>query len=159
MLLLGLLLVGSAAAFTCLLVAYNSSGGPEYAVVMFGHHLATMNGLRIFLSGVALALVFALGCALLLSGTARARSQRLALREARAEVKRSTAERDALVERLDASGPDQDSATPVASSPADDSPVQPAARSKAGEPPAAEEAPDEPAATKQSLGLRRRFSH
>jgi hypothetical protein len=169
MLLLGLLLVGSAAAFTGLLVAYNSSGGPAYDVVMFGHHLATMNGLRIFLSGIALALVFSLGFALLRAGEARARSQRVQLRETRAETRRIAAERDALAERLDETGtPDavvpvvaqrtgnrtdalaKDNATgtavPVAEVPVAEVPVE-----------AAE--PVEPVAAKQPMGLRRRFSH
>jgi len=164
MLLLGLLLVGSAAAFTCLLVAYNSSGGPAYDVVMFGQHLATMNGLRIFLSGVALALVFGIGCAMLLSGTARARSQRMELREVRAEARRTAAERDALVERLDASGPAAGPetvtpVTPVVTREADDLTAQPAVDTGDRAVPATVETPAETPVVKQSSGLRSRFSH
>ena len=114
MLLLGLLLVGATAAFTFLLVAYNSSGGPAYEVMMFGHHLATVSGPRIFLAGIALSLVFALGCAMLLAGGARARSQRVELRATRAEARRTAAERDALAERLGGTDPTPAPAAPAA---------------------------------------------
>jgi len=136
MLLLGLLLVGATAAFTFLLVAYNSSGGPAYEVMMFGHHLATVSGPRIFLAGIALALLFALGCSMLLAGGARARSQRVELRATRAEARRTAVERDALAERLNETGPTS----------APDSGASPDA-----------DAADEPASAKRQ-GLRRRFS-
>lgn len=73
MLLIGILLLGAAGAFTGLLIAYNLSGGPETTVTVFGNTIATMHPLPVFLSGVALALLFCLGCALALAGAARSR--------------------------------------------------------------------------------------
>lgn len=141
MLLLGVLLLGASGAFICLLIAYNSSGGPEYDVAMFGHHLAMVNGPRIFLAGIALTLLFGLGGAMTMAGGARARGRRGELRKVRAEARRTAAERDALAKRLDTSAPATDAATPVV-------------MSKAGT------GPDAPVAGKQSVmtGLRRRFT-
>ncbi|MFD0273165.1 hypothetical protein ACFVHB_04515 [Kitasatospora sp. NPDC127111] len=69
MLLLGLLLMAASGAFVGLLIADNLSGGPEYQVTVLGNDLVTLNSLAIFLSGVALALIFCLGLAL--AGLAR----------------------------------------------------------------------------------------
>ncbi|MFJ5533167.1 hypothetical protein [Streptomyces sp. NPDC093261] len=63
MLFLGLLLLAATVAFTALVIAGNLSGGPEYTVSVLDHHIATMNTLAVFASGLALALVFCLGLA------------------------------------------------------------------------------------------------
>ena len=143
MLLLGLLLLGSTAAFTGLLIADNYSGGPEATVTLLGNHVATMDSLRIFLSGVALALIFSLGCAMVLVAGGQARRRRSELVRVRADARRTATERDALAERLEAvdASPDQ---LPQADQP----PVEPTAPA------------DEPTGwTKQGVSLRRRFGH
>jgi hypothetical protein len=63
MLLLGLLLLAATVAFTALAIAGNLAGGPHYTVSVLDHPIATMNALAIFASGLALALLFALGLA------------------------------------------------------------------------------------------------
>ncbi|MEV5437491.1 hypothetical protein AB0K80_15975 [Streptomyces sp. NPDC052682] len=73
MLILGLLLVAGSAAFTVLLIAGNLSGGPEYTVSVLGNDLVTLNTLAVFCSGLALALVFCLGLAMMTTAAARRR--------------------------------------------------------------------------------------
>ncbi len=58
---LGGLLAGGAGAFTGLLIAYNTSGGPKYTPEIFGQSLATLNTLGVFCSGIALGLTFCFG--------------------------------------------------------------------------------------------------
>ncbi|MGY4741894.1 hypothetical protein [Streptomyces sp. ATMOS53] len=70
MLFVGLLLLAATGAFTCLVIADNLSGGPEYSVSVLDHHIATMNTLAAFSSGLALALLFSLGLAVATSGAA-----------------------------------------------------------------------------------------
>jgi hypothetical protein len=70
MLFLGLLLLAGTGAFTALAIAGNLSGGPEYTVSVLGQHIATMNGLELFSAGLALALIFCLGLAMLTGGAA-----------------------------------------------------------------------------------------
>ncbi|MFI9361420.1 hypothetical protein ACIG5E_10190 [Kitasatospora sp. NPDC053057] len=65
MLLLGLLLMAASGAFIGLLIADNLAGGPEYQVTILGNDLVKLNSLAIFLSGVALALLFCLGLAMM----------------------------------------------------------------------------------------------
>lgn len=65
MLLLGLLLMAASGAFVGLLIADNLSGGPDYQVAILGNDLVVMNSLSIFLAGVALALIFCLGLAMM----------------------------------------------------------------------------------------------
>ncbi|MFE6501905.1 hypothetical protein [Kitasatospora sp. NPDC057738] len=65
MLLLGLLLMAASGAFVGLLIADNLSGGPDYQVTILGNNLVALNSLSIFLAGVALALLFCLGLALM----------------------------------------------------------------------------------------------
>ncbi|ALV31832.1 hypothetical protein [Streptomyces sp. CdTB01] len=65
MLFIGLLLLGATGAFTALVIAGNLSGGPEYTVSVLGHHIATMNTLAAFCSGLALALLFCLALAMM----------------------------------------------------------------------------------------------
>jgi hypothetical protein len=80
MLLIGLLLLGATAAFTALAIAGNLSGGPEYSVSVLGHHIATMNGLAVFSSGLALALLFCLGLATMVGGATHRRHRRARMR-------------------------------------------------------------------------------
>ncbi|MDI2130706.1 hypothetical protein [Yinghuangia seranimata] len=61
---LGFLLVAASAAFAALLIAYNTSGGPEYTVSMFDNNVVTLNVLAIFVTGLAIALIFCLGVAM-----------------------------------------------------------------------------------------------
>ncbi|MFI9650404.1 hypothetical protein ACIHAA_29565 [Streptomyces sp. NPDC052040] len=63
MLLLGLLLLAATVAFTALAIAGNLSGGPQYSVSVLDHHIATINTLAVFASGLALSLLFCLGLA------------------------------------------------------------------------------------------------
>lgn len=51
-----------------MVIADNLSGGPDYAVSVLGHHIATLSPLGIFCSGLALALVFCLGLVLMAGG-------------------------------------------------------------------------------------------
>ncbi|WP_234490321.1 hypothetical protein [Streptomyces sp. MBT33] len=76
MLFIGLLLLGATGAFTALVIAGNLSGGPEYTVSVLGHHIATMNTLAVFCSGLALALIFCLALAMLGGSTHRRRRRR-----------------------------------------------------------------------------------
>jgi hypothetical protein len=68
---LGVLLAGGAGAFTGLLIAYNTSGGPKYTAEIFGQSLPTLNTLGVFCSGIALALIFCFGLWLIIGGTRR----------------------------------------------------------------------------------------
>jgi hypothetical protein len=61
MMLLGLVILMATSAFTVLLVTENWSGTPEYTVNMFGNDIATLNSVAIFLSGIALIFMLALG--------------------------------------------------------------------------------------------------
>lgn len=101
MLLLGLLLLGATGAFTGLLIAYNSGGGPDYTVTMFGNTLGTLNSLEIFIAGLVLALIFCFGLFLTFGGAALARRRRVARRADRREARAARAERDMLAARLD----------------------------------------------------------
>ncbi|MFF7249195.1 hypothetical protein ACFZBU_35415 [Embleya sp. NPDC008237] len=99
MFLLGLLLAACAGAFAALLIAYNTSGGPEYTVTIFGTDMVTLNSLAIFCSGLALGLIFSLGL-LLMGGKARlSRARRNRERRAR---DRAALERDSAAAREDA---------------------------------------------------------
>ena len=101
MLLLGLVLLAATAAFTGLLIADNLSGGPHYTVMVGSDSIATMNMLGVFLAGIALALVFCLGLAMMSAGTARHRRRRAELRSARREAAAVAAERDELAARVE----------------------------------------------------------
>ncbi|MFD7688461.1 hypothetical protein [Streptomyces sp. NPDC059781] len=78
MLVLLLLLVLATAAFTAVVVVENFSGGPEYTVEVFGNQIATLGPPGLFLSGVALALIFCLGLAALAGGLKRRHHKRRA---------------------------------------------------------------------------------
>jgi hypothetical protein len=101
MLLLGLLLLCATGAFTGLLIAYNTAGGPDYTVVMFGNTLGTFNSLEIFIAGLALALIFCFSLFLMFGGAAMARRRRVARRAERREARAAIADRDAMAARLE----------------------------------------------------------
>jgi type IV secretory pathway VirB6-like protein len=101
MLILGLLLLACTAAFTGLALADNLSGGPDYNVTVLGHHIATMNSLAIFCAGLALALIFGLGCMLAMTGGALRRRKSRKLTAARRDAAATARERDALAARLE----------------------------------------------------------
>ncbi|MFF0223818.1 hypothetical protein [Streptomyces sp. NPDC004629] len=79
MVFLGLLLLMATGAFTALAIVGNLSGGPDYAVSVLGQHIATLGPLGIFCSGLALALLFCLGLAIVAGGAThhRRRTTRL----------------------------------------------------------------------------------
>ncbi|MFF3752446.1 hypothetical protein ACFYYH_18625 [Streptomyces sp. NPDC002018] len=97
MLIIGILLMAATAAFTALLIAFNLSGGPDYAVTLFSSQPFTLNALGTFLSGIALTLIFGLGLWLMLGGAALLAHRSRKRRAARDAV----AERDELRSRLD----------------------------------------------------------
>ncbi|MEU6281392.1 hypothetical protein [Streptomyces sp. NPDC047028] len=113
MLLLGLLLMAATAAFTGLLIAFNLSGGPTYAVSLFGGHPFTISVLGAFLGGLALAILFGLGLWMFLGGTALAAYRGRKRRARRDEVRQTRAERDAMAERLEGGGAPADSRSPA----------------------------------------------
>lgn len=76
MLMLALLLVLATGAFAAVAVVENFSGGPEYAVEMFGSHMVTLSPPGLFLSGVGLTLIFCLGLAGIAAGLKRRRRGR-----------------------------------------------------------------------------------
>ncbi|RAJ45613.1 hypothetical protein K353_01113 [Kitasatospora sp. SolWspMP-SS2h] len=78
MLLLGLLLFAASGAFAGLLIADNLGGGPETGVTVLGHQIATMSTLGAFLAGLALALLFCAGLALMRGGLRWRRHHRAA---------------------------------------------------------------------------------
>ncbi|MFI0989587.1 hypothetical protein [Streptomyces exfoliatus] len=73
MIIIGLLLLLAAGAFTGLLIADNISGGPKYDATVLDNTVATVNPLGAFLAGIGIALVLGLALALILAGTARRR--------------------------------------------------------------------------------------
>ncbi|MFJ8660147.1 hypothetical protein [Streptomyces sp. NPDC093795] len=87
MLLIGLLLLIAAGAFTGLLIADNISGGPEYEATVLDHSVGTVDTLGAFLAGIGIALVFCLALAMILGGMARRR--RTGAHGARATHRRS----------------------------------------------------------------------
>ncbi|MEU6854048.1 hypothetical protein ABZ901_29490 [Actinacidiphila alni] len=101
MLILGLLLLAGAGVFTGLVIADNTSGGPDYNVSVLGHSIATMNSLEIFCAGLALALIFCLGTAMAMAGGVSRRHRSRKLTEARRSAAENARERDALAARLD----------------------------------------------------------
>ncbi|MFI6447213.1 hypothetical protein [Kitasatospora sp. NPDC050543] len=145
MLLLGLLLLAAAGTFTGLLIAENLDGGPSYTVTMFGNDVATMNSLAIFLAGIALTLVFALGCLLVFAGRRSARRRAMELMAARPQVDRAPAVQPR---------------TSAVTAPVDTDPVAPAPTGGSGSPTAPPSSAGEPAraARPRSTG-RHRFVH
>jgi hypothetical protein len=105
MLVLGLLLLACTAAFTGLAISDNLGGGPDYSVTVMGNHIATMNGLALFCAGLALALVFSLGCAMAVMGGALHRRRSRKYRAVRRNAAATARERDELAARLDETQP------------------------------------------------------
>jgi hypothetical protein len=73
MLILGLLLLAATGSFVGLLISDNLSGGPDYTATVLGNTVTTLNSLAIFCAGLALALIFGLGLAMILLSAARRR--------------------------------------------------------------------------------------
>ncbi|WP_406294557.1 hypothetical protein OG948_06565 [Embleya sp. NBC_00888] len=99
MFLLGLLLAACAGAFAALLIAYNTSGGPEYTVSIFDTDMVTLNSLAIFCAGLALSLIFCVG--LLMMG-GKARMSRARRNRERRALDRATLERQSAAAREEA---------------------------------------------------------
>jgi hypothetical protein len=100
MLILGLLLVVLSVAAVALLLAYNSAGGPEQMIGLFGRDWWSVNAMEAFVAGLALALLFSLGLWLMVSTGRRMRAARAEYRSARRETRVVAAERDELAEQL-----------------------------------------------------------
>jgi hypothetical protein len=101
MLILGLLLVLLSAASVAVLVAYNSSGGPEQTIVLFGRDWINVTPLEAFVSGLVIALVFSLGVWVTMAAGRRSRAVRADYRSARREAKVAARERDELARQLE----------------------------------------------------------
>ena len=111
MLILGMLILACTAAFTGLALSDNLSGGPDYNVTILGNHIATMNSLAIFCSGMALALIFALGVALMTGGLTLGRHKARKLAVAQREAVDTARQRDELAARLEKTTPTATSQT------------------------------------------------
>ena len=100
MLIVGLLLVVVSAAGAALVISYNSSGGPEQTVVLFGRDWISVTPLQTFIAGLVVALVFCLGVWMIVSTERRRRTVRSEYREVRREARTATKERDRLARQL-----------------------------------------------------------
>jgi uncharacterized membrane protein YccC len=100
MLVLGLLLVVLSVGAVALLAAYNSSGGTEQMIVLFGRDLGSVNHLQAFFGGIVVALVFCLGLWMVVTTERRRRVVRSEYRAVRREARSAVAERDKLAEEL-----------------------------------------------------------
>ena len=100
MLILGLLLVLASAAGAALLVAYNSSGGTEQSIVLFGRDLVSVTPAAAFVSGIVIALIFCLGVWMVVTTERRRLAVRSRYQAARREARAAAAERDELAEQL-----------------------------------------------------------
>ncbi|WP_328469224.1 hypothetical protein [Streptomyces sp. NBC_00448] len=100
MLILGLLLLACTAAFVGLAIADNISGGPHYDVTILGHHIASMNGLALFCAGLALALIFGLGCMMAMTGGLLHRRKARRNRAIRRDAAATARERDTPAARV-----------------------------------------------------------
>ncbi|MEV4430377.1 hypothetical protein ACN9M0_31485 [Streptomyces sp. R-07] len=105
--LLGLLLLGATGAFIGLLIAENT-GGPDHAVILLDNRIATLDGLAIFLAGMALAVIVGLACAMMAAGAARARRRRALVRGAAAPAGQRYRERGGEYEEPAAAPTPQD---------------------------------------------------
>jgi hypothetical protein len=83
LIILGLLLAGGVGAFSGLVIAYNTAGGPRYTPEIFGQSLATLNTLGVFVAGIALGLIFSFGLWLIAGGTRQVTRSRRFRRVAR----------------------------------------------------------------------------
>jgi hypothetical protein len=68
---LGVLLARGASAFTGVVIAYDTSGGPTYTPEIFGQSLPTLNTMGVFCAGLALAFIFCTGLWLISGGRRR----------------------------------------------------------------------------------------
>jgi uncharacterized membrane protein YccC len=121
MLILGLLLILVSVAAAVVLMAYNTAGGPEQMIVLFGRDLVSVNPLQAFLAGIVVALVFSVGLWMVVSSGRRARAARADYRAVRREARTATRERDQLAGQLEreraANGATTTTAAPVAPAP------------------------------------------
>ena len=113
MLILGLLLVVVSAAGTALVISYNSSGGPEQTIVMFGRDWLSVTPLQAFIAGLVVALVFCVGVWMIASTERRRRAVRSEYRQVRREARSAARERDQLARQL-AERDERDEAVPTA---------------------------------------------
>jgi ABC-type nickel/cobalt efflux system permease component RcnA len=104
LLLLGLLVAAASAAFVGLLIAYNTSGGPDYTVNLLGEHPFTMSTLGTFAAGLGLALIFALGLWAMARGGMMARRGKGRHATHRYEGRRVASERDIMARRVHDTG-------------------------------------------------------
>ncbi len=117
MFLLGLVLLAASAAFTGLAIADNTTGGPDYGVTVLGNHIGTLGPLAIFAAGIALALLFCLGLAMMAAGTVRGRRRRKELAVARRQAADAAAERDAVAAGAPQAGEPEAGTRPASSGP------------------------------------------
>ncbi len=101
MLIFGLLLVLLSAASVAVLVAYNSSGGPEQTIVLFGRDWINVTPLETFVAGLVIALVFTLGVWMTMAAGRRSRAVRADYRAARRAARENARERDDLAKQLE----------------------------------------------------------
>jgi hypothetical protein len=101
MLILGLVLVVVSAAAGVLLISFNSAGGPEQMVTLFGRDLGNVNALQAFIAGLVVALVFCLGLWLVARAERQRRAVRSEYRAVRREARAAVAERDQLARELE----------------------------------------------------------
>jgi ABC-type nickel/cobalt efflux system permease component RcnA len=100
MLILGLLLVVVSAAGVALVISYNSSGGPEQTIVLFGRDWVSVTPLQAFIAGLVVALVFCIGIWMIASTERRRRAVRSEYREVQREARTAARERDQLARQL-----------------------------------------------------------
>jgi|SRR5882672_9035025 len=101
MLILGLVLVVVSAGAGVLLISYNSAGGPEQMITLFGRDLGGVNALQAFVAGIVVALVFCLGWWLVARAERQRRAVRSEYRAVRREARAAGAERDRLARELE----------------------------------------------------------
>jgi ABC-type nickel/cobalt efflux system permease component RcnA len=101
MLIIGLLLVVLSAAAVTLLIAYNSSGGTEQTIVLFGRDWINVNTLEAFLAGIGFALLFSIGVWMIVATERRRRTVRSEYRSVRREARIAAKERDRTARERD----------------------------------------------------------
>jgi len=101
MLIIGLLLVVLSAAAVTLLVAYNSSGGTDQTIVLFGRDWLNVTALEAFLAGIGLTLLFSLGVWMIVATERRRRTVRSEYRSVRREARAAAKERDSAARERD----------------------------------------------------------
>jgi hypothetical protein len=128
MLVLGLVLVVVSAGAGVLLISFNSAGGPEQMVTLFGRDLGNVNALQAFIAGLVVALVFCLGLWLVARAERQRRAVRSEYRAVRREARAAVAERDQLARELER---ERAATVEPASAPAEwNAPAKPAERTE-----------------------------